>query len=60
MNNLSDENLLEEIKKDKVKAPFAGFLSDVIRRNPNRRKKNELCPEAVVRAFRQIEEWLAQ
>lgn len=60
MNNLSDENLLEEIKKDKVKTPFAGFLSDVIRRNPNGRKKNELCPEAVVRAFRQIEEWLAQ
>lgn len=60
MNNLSDEDLLNEIRKGGKKARFAGFLSDVIRRNPNGRKKNEMCPEAVARAFRQIEEWLEQ
>ena len=57
MKALSEKGLLKEIKKHKV--PFAGFLSDVIRRNPNERKKNELCPAAAIRAFRQIEEWLA-
>lgn len=57
MNALSEKGLLKEIKKHKV--PFAGFLSDVIRRNPNERKKNELCPDAAIRVFRQIEEWLA-
>ena len=57
MNALDEKGLLKEIKRHKV--PFAGFLSDVIRRNPNERKKNELCPDAAIRAFRQIEEWLA-
>ena len=60
MNNLSNERLLKEIKKSGGKARFAGFLSDVIRRNPNKRKKNELCPKAVIRAFRQVEEWVEQ
>ena len=57
MNDISDRDLLEEMR---VRRPaYAGFLSDVIRKNPKRRKKNELCPDAVIRAFRQIEEWLA-
>ena len=56
MNDISDGDLLEEMR---VRRPaYAGFLSDVIRKNPKRRKKNELCPDAVIRAFRQIEEWL--
>ena len=57
MNDLSDGDLLEEMRARKP--AYAGFLSDVIRRNPNERKKNELCPDAAIRVFRQIEEWLA-
>ena len=59
MNDLTDEDLLEKITTRGIKAPFAGFLSDVIRRNPNGRKENELCPEAVIKAFGQVERWLA-
>lgn len=57
MNDLSDGDLLEEMRARKP--AYAGFLSDVIRKNPKRRKKSELCPNAVRRTFRKVEGWVA-
>jgi len=53
---LNDEQLLERMRSSK--ASYAGFLSDVILRNPNNKKKEGLVPVALVAAFKQIEGWL--
>jgi putative ATP-dependent endonuclease of OLD family len=56
IESLNDEELLEKMRKSK--ASYAGFLSDVILRNPNGKRKEELVPEAMIAAFTQIERWL--
>ena len=53
---MSDKDLLEEM--DKSKPAYANFLSDVIIKNPNGKEKNELIPEALIKAFKQIEGWI--
>lgn len=51
-----NEELLEKMRKSK--ASYAGFLSDIILKNPNNKAKEALIPEAMIAAFKQIEEWL--
>jgi len=53
---LNDEGLLKKMRSSK--ASYAGFLSDVILRNPNNKEKEQLVPIAIVAAFKQIERWL--
>lgn len=56
LQSMSDEDLLTEIKSSKP--AYAGFLSDVIIKNPNGKEKDEMIPDALIKAFKQIEEWL--
>lgn len=56
VEGLNDEGLLAKMRKSK--ASYAGFLSDVILKNPNSKQKEELVPEAMIAAFTQIEGWL--
>ncbi len=53
---LNDEELLDKMRSSK--ASYAGFLSDVILRNPNNKEKEQLVPNAIVAAFNQIKRWL--
>ncbi|TXL02740.1 hypothetical protein BMR07_17135 [Methylococcaceae bacterium CS1] len=53
---LDDESLLEKMRASK--ASYAGFLADVITRNPQNRVKGDLVPEAFKEAFKKIEEWV--
>jgi putative ATP-dependent endonuclease of OLD family len=41
------------------KASYAGFLADVICRNPLERNKDDLVPNAFKSAFNQIENWIS-
>lgn len=56
LERMDDEDLLEEM--DESKPAYASFLSDVIIKNPNGKKKNELIPKALIKSFKQIEEWI--
>ena len=39
------------------KASYAGFLADVIARNPNNKPVQSLIPQAVISAFEKLKEW---
>jgi len=56
IEEMDDEGLLEAMRASK--ASYAGYLSDVILRNPNNKKTEELIPDAIVSAFKQIERWI--
>lgn len=53
---LDNESLLKKMRASK--ASYAGFLADVITRNPKNRVKGDLVPEAFKEAFKKIEEWV--
>ena len=53
---MDSEGLLEAMRK--AKASYAGYLSDVILRNPNNKETEKLIPDAIVAAFKQIEGWI--
>lgn len=53
---MNNEGLLKIMRASK--ASYAGYLSDVILRNPNNKKTEELVPDAVVAAFKQVEGWI--
>ncbi|MBL4869087.1 MAG: AAA family ATPase [Pseudomonadales bacterium] len=54
---LSNEELVEKMRKSK--ASYAGFLADVISRNPQNRNQGEMVPEAFKQAFNKIKEQLS-
>ncbi len=53
---LSDDELVTKMRT--IKTSYSGFLSDVITLNPQARSKEKLVPDALINAFRKIEEWL--
>lgn len=53
---MDSEDLLEAMRA--AKASYAGYLSDVILRNPNNKETEKLIPNAIVAAFKQIEGWI--
>lgn len=53
---MDSEGLLEAMRASK--ASYAGYLSDVILRNPNNKEREELVPDAIVAAFKQIKGWI--
>lgn len=54
---LTDAELLENMAG--AKASYAGFLADVICRNPNQKDQGALVPDAFKEAFTKIKGWLA-
>ena len=52
---LSDDELLKRMRSSK--ASYAGFLADVILRNPNNKTVEQLIPQAVIDTFTQLKGW---
>lgn len=52
---LTDDELLWRMRSSK--ASYAGFLVDVILRNPNNKTVEQLIPQAVIDTFTQLKEW---
>ena len=52
---LHDDDLVNHMRSSK--ASYAGFLADVIVRNPNNKAIESLIPQAVIAAFNKLEEW---
>lgn len=52
---LAADKLIERMRSSK--ASYAGFLADVIARNPKGREAKELVPSAVLQAFEQLKKW---
>lgn len=50
---LTDDELLKRMRSSK--ASYAGFLADVISRNPNKKTGAQIIPQAVIGAFNQLE-----
>jgi putative ATP-dependent endonuclease of OLD family len=55
INALSDDKLVEKMRS--LKASYAGFLADVIARNPNNKAVEYLVPQAAIEAFKKLKEW---
>jgi putative ATP-dependent endonuclease of OLD family len=55
ISDLAADELIERMRSSK--ASYAGFLADVIARNPNGREAKELVPIAVRQAFEQLKKW---
>ena len=55
LNSLSNDQLIEKMRS--LKASYAGFLSDVIIRNPQNRPIESLIPSAVIETFNKLSEW---
>ena len=59
LKNLSDEEILKKMTGGKSKkSKYAGFLADIIRANPNKKKPEQMTPEAVRECFDKILERL--
>lgn len=56
LQKMSEEDLLREMGNSKP--AYAGFLSDVIIRNPNGKETDELIPDALIKAFERIKSWI--
>jgi len=52
---LNNDELLTKLRSSKP--AYAGFLADVIERNPNNKTVEQLIPQAVIDAFEKIEGW---
>lgn len=52
---LSDNQLIEKMRDSK--ASYAGFLSEVIARNPNSKPREELVPQAAIDVFEKLKKW---
>jgi putative ATP-dependent endonuclease of OLD family len=57
LSTLDSEALLEKLRG--AKASYAGFLADVIFRNPQKREKDTLVPNAFKAAFEQVKGWIS-
>lgn len=55
INNLNNDKLVENMRSSK--ASWAGFLADVIARNPNEKAVEDLVPKAFIEAFQKLKEW---
>ena len=51
-----DNNALVD-KMRSSKASYAGYLADVIAKNPNGKAIESLVPRAVIEAFNKLKEW---
>ncbi len=58
LSALDSEALLEKLRA--AKASYAGFLADVISRNPQKREKGALVPDAFKSAFEQVKGWISE
>ncbi|MBP1038706.1 AAA family ATPase [Serratia fonticola] len=56
LNALSDKDILEKMRSSK--ASYAGFLSEVLMKNKNSKKNEELIPVAIIDSFNKIKGWL--
>lgn len=54
--NMLDNNALVD-KMRSSKASYAGYLADVIAKNPNGKAIESLVPRAVIEAFKKLKEW---
>jgi len=52
---LNDSQLIERMRASK--ASYAGFLADVIAKNPNAKPRENLIPQAAINAFEKLKEW---
>lgn len=55
LNILDDNALVDKMRSSK--ASYAGYLADVIAKNPNRKAIESLVPRAVIEAFKKLKEW---
>ncbi|EML9903845.1 TPA: AAA family ATPase [Morganella morganii] len=55
IEGLTDDEILRRMRSSK--ASYAGFLADVILRNPNNKTVEQLIPQAVIDTFTQLKEW---
>ena len=58
LKKLSDDELLELMRTSKTS--YSNYLADIIVKNPQQKKKEELIPEAVLNAFTKLSQWLDQ
>ncbi|MEM5501223.1 AAA family ATPase [Ahrensia kielensis] len=56
INKLANPDLITRLRSSK--AAYAGFLHDIILKNPESREKEKLAPVSLVEAFKKIESWL--
>jgi putative ATP-dependent endonuclease of OLD family len=56
ITGLSNDELIE--KMGSSKASYAGFLSDVIAKNPYNKPVEKLVPQAAIDAFTKLKEWV--
>ncbi len=52
LESLSNKEILDKMKKKK--AQYSGFLADIIRTNPNKKKPEDMTPQAVRECFDKI------
>lgn len=52
---LTDEEVVDRMRASK--ASYAGFLSEIISRNPGAKSVDKLVPQAVVDVFEKLKEW---
>ena len=55
INELDVDKLVQRMRSSK--ASYAGFLADVISRNPNNKSVEELVPGALIDIFNKLQEW---
>ena len=53
---LNDDQLVKKMRSSK--ASYAGFLSDVIARNPSNKEIKSLVPQATIEIFNKLKEWV--
>jgi putative ATP-dependent endonuclease of OLD family len=58
IRGLIDIDLLIRLRASK--ASYAGFLGDIIRKNPYGRSKESLIPPTIIRGFTKVESWLTR
>ncbi|MES9972962.1 MAG: AAA family ATPase [Candidatus Thiodiazotropha sp.] len=52
---LSNHGLVDKMRSSK--ASYAGYLADIIAKNPNNKQAEELVPKAAIEAFTKLKEW---
>lgn len=55
IKTLDNEQLIEKMRSSK--ASYAGFLAEIISRNPNFKSNDQLIPQAVIETFNKIKDW---
>lgn len=55
IDELSDAELVERMRS--AKASYAGFLADILGKNPHSKSIEDLVPRSVMRVFEQLKKW---